>query len=682
MISKVLFENKKMGIFPYKNYNTSIIKLNKEETLKITDQKYNQESVLIIFFAAAPTTIMGTMSFIGLISHEMLIRFLQDKEFVEYDNFWIIKPHLLQNDKGPKCADLRIFKMKQTIGIIGYSRVAAKSNTPNIADYYVRASLLDRRINDNLYKKSENLYSFNEIDGGCFPYKIGDNYKKFILENDNSKINNIEFFIRNNEISKLVTPHKSKHNLMPNSIKLNGIEVSFSKTSSNEEARSHISTKNIIPIQHINPLDTICGFIDVIPPNINMPNLTIQDIETGKVFFTDYLDINDIFKSKKYRGSTPFIELSNNMWITMVHVRYNSKGLMYRYYYQIYDNKEIIINNTKINIPNKCIHEILFDEKEIYINKFIFIMGMIIEEQIYVENNIKLKLILSYGISDSNSGIALVDLNINISENINKLPKLHIIHRIDKTNTGDIVSNCSEYYSFEQYKIIKHDIYKPDFDKIMKNEPIILSGGGLLNCLDIWNRNINKLLEISDNVFGWGIGFNKHYDSKNINNKINLSKFKLLGLRDYKPSYESNARFVPCASCNLTQITNDYKIKRNVGVIEHHHNKITLKEKYDKINNGKKIDDLIKFIGESNIIITNTYHALYFSALLNKKCILYNSFSEKFNYIKFHYIKYDDNMELNENNKELNEILVLNKELLKDYIKINNIFYSDIMSKL
>jgi len=681
MISKVLFENKKMGIFPYKNYNNSIIKLNKEETLKITDQKYNEDSVLIIFFVAAPTTNMGTMSFIGLISHEMLIRFLQDKEFVEYNNFWIIKPHLLQNDKGPKCADLRIFKMKQNIGIIGYSRLAAKSKTPNIADYYVRASLLDKRINDNLYKKSEKIYSFDEIDGGCFPYKIGNNYKKFTLENDNSKINNIEFFIRNNEISKLVTPHKSKVELMPNLIKLNGIEVSFSQTSTNEEARNHISTKNIIPIQHINPQENICGFIDVIPPNINIPNLTIQDIETGKVFFTDFLIINDKFKSKKYRGSTPFIELSNNMWITMVHERCNKKGLMYKYYYQIYDNKEIMVNDTKINIPNKCIHEILFDEKQISNNKFIFIMGMLIEEQIYLENNIKLKLMLSYGISDSKSGIALVDLKINISENINKLHKLHIIHRIDKTNTGDIVSNCSEYYSFEPYKIVKHDIYSPDFTLIKRNDPIILSGGGLLNCLEIWNKNINKLLELSENVFGWGIGFNSHHNT-NINTKINLSKFKLLGIRDFKQSYESNTRYITCSSCNLPQLKYEYKIQRNIGVIEHHHNKIKLKEKYDKINNEEKIDNLIKFIGESNIIITNTYHALYFSALLNKKCVLYNSFSEKFNYTKFHYIKYQDNMELNENNKQLNQIQNLNKELIKECIKINNNYYSDIIKEL
>lgn len=738
MISKILFENTKLGIFPYKNYNCSIIKLNKEETLKITNKSYNKESVLIIFFTASHPKKMGTMSFIGLISYEMLNLFLKDEDLVDYKNFWIIKPHLLQNDKGPKCADLRIFKMKNNIGVIGYSRLAPISNTKGIADYYVRASLLEKRINNNLYKNSDKLYHFYEIDGGCFPYKIGNNYKKFILKNDNCKINNVEFYIRDNEISKLVTPHKSKNKLMPNLLKLNGIEVSFSKTSTNEDPITHISTKNIIPIQIINPLDNICGFIDVTPPSSNNPKLTIQNIESGKVLFTNNLIINNSFKSKFYRGSTAFIELSNNMWITMVHERCQNKCLIYKYYYQIYDNKEIMVNDTKINIPNKCIKEILFDEKKIS-NKFIFITGMIIDKQLYIERHLKLKIILSYGISDMESGISVVELDVKtpvdlptnnnlyyahkshfkkknerelicssntflknslkhsseLEENMKKkfnvgdkinivndfndtyylvsyLPKLHIIHRIDKTNTGDMVSNCSEYYLFKDYKIIKHDIYSPNFTVIKKNDPIILSGGGLLNCLENWNKNINKLLELSENVFGWGIGFNKHHNT-HIKTKINLSKFKLLGIRDYKQSYESNTRYVPCSSCNLPQLKYEYKIKRNIGVIEHHHNKITLKVNYDKINNNINIDNLIQFIGESNIIITNTYHALYFSSLLNKKCILYNSFSEKFNYTKFKYVIY-------ENNLVYNDIKTLNKDLLQNSIKINNLFYNDIKS--
>ena len=66
---------------------------------------------------------------------------------------------------------------------------------------------------------------------------------------------------------------------------------------------------------------------------------------------------------------------------------------------------------------------------------------------------------------------------------------------------------------------------------------------------------------------------------------------------------------------------------------------------------------------------------LYFSALLNKKCILYNSFSEKFNYTKFEYVKY-------KNNLELNYIKNMNKDLLQNSIKINNAFYSDIISEI
>lgn len=263
-------------------------------------------------------------------------------------------------------------------------------------------------------------------------------------------------------------------------------------------------------------------------------------------------------------------------------------------------------------------------------------------------------------------------------------PKLHIVHRIDKTNTGDMVSNCSEYYSFDSYEIIKHDIYKPNFTVIKKNDPIILSGGGLLNCLDIWNRNINILLNLSNNVFGWGIGFNQHHNTS-INTKLNLTKFKILGLRDYKPSLDKNVRYVPCSSCNLPQLKYSYNIKRNIGVVEHHHNKIKLKEKYDKINNEMAITDLIRFIGESNIIITNTYHALYFSALLKKKCILFNCFSEKFNYTKFHFLKYTNNLPLLNNqqlNKELDYQVKANTSLLQDNLKINEDFYLDVLNCL
>lgn len=313
-------------------------------------------------------------------------------------------------------------------------------------------------------------------------------------------------------------------------------------------------------------------------------------------------------------------------------------------------------------------------------SKFIYITQNSFKENVKILNH---NIIQSRDNDKNNCGIIHFAGNNKLSriqnylkENNKPLKFIHIIHRIDKTNTGDMVSNCSEYYSFEGYEIIKHDIYNPNFTKIEKDDPIILSGGGLLNCLEIWNKNINKLLELSRNVYGWGIGFNKHHNT-NVNTKLNLSKFKLLGIRDYRPSYESNMKYVPCSSCNLKQLKYTYEIQRDIGIVEHHHNKITLSGNYDKINNEMNIDKIIKFIGESRIIITNTYHVLYFSALLKKKCILYNSFSEKFNNLKFQHIKYESQMKFDEiKSNEMNE------GFLQNCIDINDSFYFDILSKL
>ena len=48
------------------------------------------------------------MSWIGIMSYKNLINLLDNRK-IDNTNLWFIKPHLLQNDKGPKYADLRIF---------------------------------------------------------------------------------------------------------------------------------------------------------------------------------------------------------------------------------------------------------------------------------------------------------------------------------------------------------------------------------------------------------------------------------------------------------------------------------------------------------------------------------------------------------------------------------------------
>lgn len=329
---------------------------------------------------------------------------------------WFIKPHLLQNDQCPKYADLHIFKMKENIGVIGYSRVAEKSNTCGIADYYVRASILNTRINEDLYKEPEKLYNF-KIDKGRFPCRIKNNYEKFKLNNDNNTTTNIEFFIKDNNFSKEITPHKSKDTSMPDKIKMNGIEISFSKTSTNEDFETHVATKNIIPLQHINYLDNISCFVDFSPPpppRDNNPKLCVQNMNSGEVYHIDKIEIDNKFKCKGYKGSTPFIEIKNNLFITIVHKRCNNSlythNLYYDYILVIFDIKTIIINNNEILLPNKCIKEIPLNIN--FGKDFIFITGLIIQCAIFnLDNNlIELDILISYGISDSKSGISTINI--------------------------------------------------------------------------------------------------------------------------------------------------------------------------------------------------------------------------------------------------------------------------------
>lgn len=400
----ILFQNY-IGTFPYKNYNCSIILLQTHETLKISN--VNSKSILINFFTSSSNKKRyGTMNWIGLINYESLLQLFLNKTTI---NFWIIKPHLLQNDLGPKCADIRFFKTSNSLHIIGYTRLAPLSNLPNIADYYVRTAPLKTIFNKQLFNPPTKLFHFNEIDGGCFPSLIKNNYKKFSYKHK-TPTNNIEFYINNSFNSNPITPHKSKHKNMPNSLKLNGFEISFHKNNSNENHNSHIPSKNIIPLQHSQPLHNIAAFVDFAPHNQKNPILTIQNINNSQVIHTNQLLIHNHLKSKSFKGSTPIIQTNNNIWITFLHKKSFNKNfkhnIKYDYLISFFDSKTIHINQTPINIPNQCIHEIPFIPP--FKNDFIFITGLTPINQ----NNNKLDALISYGISDEKSGISLVSINL------------------------------------------------------------------------------------------------------------------------------------------------------------------------------------------------------------------------------------------------------------------------------
>ena len=180
-----------------------------------------------------------------------------------------------------------------------------------------------------------------------------------------------------------------------------------------DDCETHISTKNIIPLQHINYLDNIGCFVDFSSPKSNNPIITIQNMVDGKVYHTDKILIDNDFIFQKYRGSTPFIEIENKLWVTLVHKRVQSNthiyNINYNYILLILDSKTITISDNEITLPNKVIKKIQLDMSDFNID-FIYITGLIINKQKFIKNKLELELMISYGISDKKSGISLYNL--------------------------------------------------------------------------------------------------------------------------------------------------------------------------------------------------------------------------------------------------------------------------------
>lgn len=74
--------------------------------------------------------------------------------------------------------------------------------------------------------------------------------------------------------------------------------------------------------------------------------------------------------------------------------------------------------------------------------------------------------------------------------------------------------------------------------------------------------------------------------------------------------------------------------KNKIVVYEHKYHPLNLTQ-YLKLNNSSNFEDVIEFLSSSEIIITNTYHGVYWGTLLNKKVLIINPFSTKFDNLRY-----------------------------------------------
>lgn len=210
------------------------------------------------------------------------------------------------------------------------------------------------------------------------------------------------------------------------------------------------------------------------------------------------------------------------------------------------------------------------------------------------------------------------------------------LHRLDESNTGDFF--CAPHLYFPQLENSGLDIHTiksasasesdiQEWHDNLINNALIIGGGGLLNRegFEFQMKLFEAMAEKGKKTVLWGVGHNSK-NKKDFNNvtdyNVDINKFGLTGVRDFSMQGD----WVPCVSCMHDIFDKPFEEEHDVGLIYH---KKTIKNKrllnrldnYPSTSNTVDLDELISFIGKSHCIVTDSYHAMYWALLLNKKVI-------------------------------------------------------------
>lgn len=222
--------------------------------------------------------------------------------------------------------------------------------------------------------------------------------------------------------------------------------------------------------------------------------------------------------------------------------------------------------------------------------------------------------------------------------------KVHFVYSKDTENSGDLSCGYYAYFGemFKKYPIVIWDIGTIDFSLIAKNDVVIVGGGGLLDNSDLWNYNINRLAKKCRYCFLFAPGFNRHYGHR-VSVMLKTGAFRQWTVRDYH--HPAGGRYVPCASCLRPEFSMTYPVVRKYGVVKHFQFDMSREFNLPQITNDRPLHELLAFIGSSEIIVSNTYHAVYWAVLMKKKVILDAPFSEKFKYLKYPPVLFSGDLE-------------------------------------
>jgi len=239
-------------------------------------------------------------------------------------------------------------------------------------------------------------------------------------------------------------------------------------------------------------------------------------------------------------------------------------------------------------------------------------------------------------------------------------------------NAGDFWSSPLHYYDFTsvEYEHINFLDFK---NNLIKDKIVVIGGGGLIITKTNYLNQILESVVENNKVIFWGVGSNTscnpYYEILSHPNVL------LAGVRDIDLSLRKN--YVPCVSCKNILFDKQREEKGGIGIIEHPDYPINI-DNLPKINNSLGLNEILDFIYDKSIIISSTFHGLYWSQLMNKKVLYFNDTDE----LNSKFINLKNRVPICDTKNYKDKIYNLSKVtgLLEESRSLNDSFYKDVIS--
>lgn len=201
---------------------------------------------------------------------------------------------------------------------------------------------------------------------------------------------------------------------------------------------------------------------------------------------------------------------------------------------------------------------------------------------------------------------------------------ISFIHIRNTGNAGDLAACPADYFDFSPLFGSAVEVLNYDTEPAFDSELQVYGGGTMVNWL-----NGRALASASPKVI-WGGGSSRHGMREPWPDPAG---FALVGTREWSRERAAAGRYAPCVSCMSPLFDRHYEISR--GAVAFVNADPSIRARYPAaygtglptLENTAPFADIVAWLGSASVVVTNSYHGVYWATLLARRvvCLPYSS---------------------------------------------------------